>query len=40
MVVLSSLLMHYAIDGYMFTVSARQSAAVDKLPLAAPLGAE
>lgn len=37
MVVLSSLLMHYAIDGYMFAVSARRGAAVDKLPYAAPL---
>ena len=37
MVVLSSLLMHYSIDGYMFAVSARPGAAVDKLPLAGPL---
>jgi len=40
MVVLSSLLMHYAIDGYMFAVSARPGASVDKLPYAAPLGAD
>ena len=37
MVVLSSLLMHYAIDGYMFAVSARPSATVDTLPYSAPL---
>ncbi len=36
-VVLSSLLMHYTIDGYMFAVSPRSGAAVDKLPYAAPL---
>jgi hypothetical protein len=32
--------MHYAVDGYMFAVSARPGASVDKLPYAAPLGAD